>query len=204
MMTKNHILASVFFFCTLSVNAQSKWEEGTHYKVVAQEKSTKPMVKEVFSYWCPACFRFESVAMQLGKALPDNVNFLKAHINFLGSASKEAQNHATLAMLAAKAMKDSAKFNQALFEAIHVKRSNIEDLDDIANVYGSAGGDAEKLRKLSNSFGIKSQFAKNSKATAGIRSVPTFIVNEKYQAIFTRDMTPDTYVNLILWLLKQE
>jgi thiol:disulfide interchange protein DsbA len=55
-----------------------------------------------------------------------------------------------------------------------------------------------------SSFGIRSQVAKNDKIARGVRSVPTIIINEKYQAIFTRDMTPDQSVELISWLVKQK
>ncbi|MFT7418005.1 MAG: thiol:disulfide interchange protein DsbA, partial [Glaciecola sp.] len=36
-----------------------------------------------------------------------------------------------------------------------------------------------------------------------LTGVPNFIVNGKYQATFSRDMTPDDIVNLIVWLTKQ-
>ena len=70
-------------------------------------------------------------------------------------------------------------------------------------MYAATGSDALKLEKMMSSFGIRSQVAKNDKIARGVRSVPTIIINEKYQAIFTRDMTPDQSVELISWLVKQ-
>jgi thiol:disulfide interchange protein DsbA len=132
------------------------------------------------------------------------VPFEKVHVNFNGSTNKATQNAATAAMLAAKTLKVDAKFNNALFAAIHQERKKLSSEADIIAVYADAGGDATKLEKMMSSFGIRSQVAKNDKFARGIRSVPTIIINEKYQAIFTRDMTPDQYVELISWLVKQK
>jgi thiol:disulfide interchange protein DsbA len=203
-MNKIFPVMAILLLLPLSAQSQDIWQENRHYKVVAKERSVKPQVKEVFSFWCPACYRFENVAAQIKKTLPKDVPFIKAHVNFSGSASKEAQNDATVAMLSARAMKDSERFNKALFDSIHQERNKIEDLADIKKVYVKAGGDGDKFEKLSKSFGIKGQITKNNKATLGVKSVPTIIVNEKYQAIFGRNMTPDQFVKLVAWLLKQE
>jgi protein dithiol oxidoreductase (disulfide-forming) len=191
-------------FVSLNVLAQTPWVEGTHYKVMAESASNQAQVKEVFSFWCPHCYKFESIATQVKQSLPDDVSFKKVHVNFLGSASTEAQNDATKALLAARAMDDEVRFNRALFDAIHKDRKAISGMDDILAVYSTAGGDSGKMQKLSESFGIKGQITKNDNEAKGVRTVPTFIVNEKYQAIFTREMTPDQFVELIVWLSSQK
>ena len=183
--------------------AQTVWEEDKHYKVISTKISDSKRVREVFSFWCPHCFTFEPVVEQLKKSLTSDVTFTKAHVNFLGGASREAQDDATRAMLAAKALKQDQLFNAAMFNAVQKERRKINGMDDILQVYAEAGGDAEKLKKMTSSFGIRAQFQKNNQLTRGVTSVPTFIVNNKYQAQFTRDMTPDSFVQLILWLLEQ-
>lgn len=195
------VLSLFFAFAAL---AQTPWVEGTHYKVLAEGASNTAQVKEVFSFWCPHCYKFESIATQVKQSLPDNVNFKKVHVNFLGSATREAQNDATRALLAARAMDDEVRFNRALFDAIHKDRKAISGMDDILAVYSAAGGDSGKMQKLSESFGIKGQITKNDNEAKGVRTVPAFIVNEKYQAIFTREMTPDQFVELIVWLSSQK
>ena len=45
--------------------AQAQWEEGTHYRVVSEKASNDKRVTEVFSYWCPACYNFESIMKEL-------------------------------------------------------------------------------------------------------------------------------------------
>jgi thiol:disulfide interchange protein DsbA len=194
----------ITFLISLSASAQSKWQEDTHYKVISEQASAKPKVQEVFSFWCPACNAFESIVPQIKRALPADIPFQKVHVNFNGSTSKDTQNDATALMLAAKALKTDVLFNKALFNAIHQKRTKITNKADILAVYESTGADKEPLEKMMTSFGIRSQVAKNDKIAKGVRSVPTIIINEKYQAIFTRDMTPEQSVELISWLVKQK
>jgi thiol:disulfide interchange protein DsbA len=184
--------------------AQTKWQENTHYKIVAEKASSKPKVQEVFSYWCPACNAFELLVPQIKSALPANVRFEKVHVNFNGSASKDTQDNATAVMLAATALKTDAQFNKALFNAIHKQRIKITRKDDIFKVYAETGADLTKLEKMMASFGIRSQVAKNDKTARAVKSVPTLIINDKFQAIFSRDMTPEQYLELINWLLKQK
>lgn len=184
--------------------AQVKWQENTHYKIIAEHASARPKVQEVFSFWCPACNAFETIVPQIKKALPTDIPFEKIHVNFNGSTTKQTQNEATAVMLAAKALKTDEQFNKALFNTIHQLRNPISSKSDILSVYAKTGGDVGKLEKMMTSFGIRSQVAKNDKIARGVRSVPTIIINEKYQAIFTRDMTPDQSVELISWLVKQK
>jgi thiol:disulfide interchange protein DsbA len=198
----------VFLFLTSlsSFNslAQTKWQENTHYKVIATQASAKPKVQEIFSYWCPACNAFETLVPQIKRALPADVPFEKTHVNFNCSTSKYTQDVATAVMLAAKALKTDVKFNKALFNAIHQKRTKIANKADVLAVYAGTGSDTSTLEKMMTSFGIRSQIAKNDKIARSVRSVPTIIVNEKYQAIFTRDMTADQSIELISWLVNQK
>lgn len=196
-------MLAALFLAPMFATAQSAWEEGTHYEVIADKKSETKKVREVFSFWCPHCFSFEPIVDQLKKSLTSDISFIKAHVNFMGSASLEAQDAATLGMLAAKAMKQDHIFNAALFSAIHRERKSINGMDDVVAIFSAAGGDATKLKQLSASFGIKGQVRKNNQLTRGVSSVPAFIINDKYQAQFTRDMTPDSFVQLILWLTEQ-
>lgn len=192
------------FLIAFYSHAQSKWQEDTHYKVIAEKASASAKVVEVFSYWCPACNAFESIVPQVKRALPVDIPFEKVHVNFNGATSKDTQNDATAAMLAAKALKMDTQFNKAMFNTIHQQRKKIASKGDVIDVFAKAGGDTKKLEKMMKSFGLRSQIAKNDKIAKTVRSVPTVIVNDKYQAIFTRSMTPEEYVELVIWLTKQK
>lgn len=195
--------AAILMFTPLLTNAQTAWEEGTHYQVLDKEKSSSKQIREVFSFWCPHCFTFEPVVEQLKKSLPGDVAFHKVHVNFLGGATRDAQDAATMGMIAAKQMKQDGIYNAAMFNAIQRDRKQINGLNDILPIFAAAGGDAEKLKKMASGFSIKGQLNKNNQLTRGVKSVPSFIVNNKYQAQFTRDMTPDSFVELLLWLVEQ-
>ncbi|MFA3793074.1 thiol:disulfide interchange protein DsbA/DsbL [Aliiglaciecola sp. SL4] len=201
-LTRNFLIAFVCAVPALAM-AQSKWEEGEHYTVIKDIPSQTKQVREVFSFWCPHCFTFESIAKELKAKLPSDVTFTKAHVNFMGGAEQDTQNAATKAMLAARKLGEADKFNTALFTAIHKERKSIASMDDILQVYSEAGGDSVKLKKLANSYGIRGAVRKNDKLTKGVHSVPTFIVNDKYKAIFGAKMTPDEFVELIIWLTNQ-
>ena len=184
--------------------AQGQWQEGTHYKVLSAKASSDKRVTEVFSYWCPACYNFESIMKELKTKLPSDVKLLKANVNFLPAATTQAQDDATLAMLAAKAMKADELFNDALFNAIHRDRKTINGMSDILAIFAAAGGDSAKMEKLTKSFGIKGQVGRNNQMTRGVTSVPYITVNNKYQPIFGRNMTPDQYIALVTWLTEQK
>lgn len=200
-MNKLMRFGSILCALILSVtsHAQSTWEEGKHYTVISDKASSSPVVREVFSYWCPHCFTFEPIVAQMKGQLPEGVSFIKAH----SDGGLPARQAATLGMLAARAMKDEARYTEALFNAIHKDRKQPKDLTEVAAIYAAAGGDADRMVKMASSFGIKGQLAKNGALTRGLNSVPAFIVNDKYQAQFTRDMTPDSFVELIIWLSSQ-
>lgn len=198
------IAVLMMFGFVAAASAQSTWQEGEHYEVIGDKVSQTKQVREVFSFWCPSCFNFEAVAKQIKSSLAKDTKFIKAHVNFMGSSSAQAQNDATLGMLAARAMKQEDLYNGALFNAIHKDRKNITGLDDMLAVFAAAGGDSKKLKKLASSFGIKTQIAKNNKLTRGVSSVPSFIVNDKYKAKFSRNMSPDQFVELIMWLTIQK
>lgn len=205
MLRKISLVTLLTALCLLvgTTQAQVKWQEGTHYKVVKKEADKSKGVVEVFSYWCPACFQAESIVAQIQKDLPQGTKFTKSHVDFMGATSKDVQSAATVAMLIAKASKKEAQFNKALFESIHVNRQGPNSEAEVKALAVSVGIDAAKYDKLAKSFGLKNRIKANDKLNTGIRRVPTFIINDKFQPIFTRDMTADDIVELVVWLSQQ-
>jgi len=198
-------------FCALMVPlqacAQIKWVEGTHYDVISETATAKPEVKEFFSFWCPACYRFEPLVAEIKKGLDADVKFTKVHVNFMRFTGPEVQDDATRGMAIARLLKEEDQLNQAIFNAIHQQRMTIAGIDDVRSVFLANGVEAAKFDKLAKSFGINSMVQKNNKEIEDYREhlsgVPNFIVNGKYQAKFTRDMTSDDIVELIKWLATQ-
>ncbi|MBE1301055.1 MAG: thioredoxin domain-containing protein [Alteromonadaceae bacterium] len=194
-------------FSTQACSQAVYWQEGKHYTVIAQKASDKPEVMEFFSYWCPACYNFEPIVEQIKKKLPDNVAFKKVHVNFMGFASKEVQDEVTKTMVAGRTLGLEAEVTAGIFNQIHVLRKPVTGYNDLKDIFVANGVDGEKFDKAVKGFAVNSQFKANNKLIDQYRShlsgVPNFIVNGKYQAKFTRDMTGDDIVDLIVWLSTQ-
>lgn len=192
----------------LTACAQEKWREGTHYNVIAEQATDKKEVLEFFSFWCPHCFSFEPLVKSIKTKLADDVEFKKVHVNFMGFTSQEIQDHATRAMMVAKALKKGDELNQAIFRYIHVSRSSITSLKDLKNIFVVNGVEPDEFDKMASSFGVNSMLKMNNKAIQDYRkhvsSVPNFIVNGKYQATFTRDMNQDDMIDLIVFLSQKK
>lgn len=191
----------------ISANAADQWKEGEHYTVISDKATAKPEVKEFFSFWCPACYRFEPLVKNIKKGLGEDVKFTKVHVNFMQFAGPDVQDAATKAMIIARSMKQEDALNEAIFKFIHQQRSTVTGLKDLRSVFVINGVDPEAFDKMAKGFSTKSLVNKNNKEIAKFREhlngVPNFIVNGKYQAKFTRSMTQDDIVNLVVWLSKQ-
>lgn len=184
------------------------WEEGKHYKVISEQATDKPEILEFFSYWCPHCYNFEPLVAQIKQKMSDDVTFKKVHVNFMRFTSADVQDEATKALMIARVLDKEEEMNQAIFRNIHVQRAPVTGLNDLTNLFIVNGIDAEKVEKAAKSFSINSQLKKNNQLVKEYRrhlsGVPNFIVNGKYQAQFTKDMTSDDIVDLIVWLSEQK
>ncbi|MFC3094336.1 thiol:disulfide interchange protein DsbA/DsbL [Alteromonas sediminis] len=195
------------FLLPLQAFAVEQWEEGKHYTVLDKPATEKPEIREYFSFWCPACFGVEPLIAQIKEKMPEDVSFNKVHVNFMRFTTPEIQDAATRAMVIARAVKQEDKLNAAIFNAIHRQRTSITGLDDLRSIFIANGVDAAEFDKLAASFGVNSMLKKNNMQINDYRNyingVPNFIVNGKYQAQFTRNMTTDDIINLLVWLSQQ-
>jgi thiol:disulfide interchange protein DsbA len=204
------IISLVFVSLILSFNAmaQELWKEGVHYNIIAKEATEKKEVVEFFSFWCPHCYNFEPIVSQLKKDIPSDVEFKKVHVNFMRSASASVQDDATRAMLVGRTLKKEAEVVSAIFNHIHVQRKPITGLDDMKNMLVTSGIDAAKFEKQAKGFGLNSLLNRNNglikKHQRHLTGVPNFIVNGKYQAVFTSGMKPDDMISLLVWLSDQK
>jgi thiol:disulfide interchange protein DsbA len=191
-------------FISAQASAQIRFVENEHYKVISDEATAKPEVKEFFSFWCPHCFNFEPLVAEMKKNLDPSVKFDKVHVNFMGFAGQDLQDDVTKAMMIGRALDKSEQVNLAIFNFIHRQRGKITNANDVRTILVDNGIDAAQFDKMNKSFAVNSMLKKNNKAIEQFRrhvsGVPNFIVNGKFQAQFTRDMTPDDMVDLIVFL----
>lgn len=207
-MKKWLLLSSLLLWLPLQACADdAKWKEGVHYKLLDKPASSSPEIVEFFSFWCPHCFSFEPLVAKIKEKMDPKVAFNKVQVNFMGYVGPDVQDDATRAMLIGRAMKQEDKVNDAVFRYIHQQRGTVTGLSDLRNVVVVNDIDGEAFDKMAASFGVNSMLKKNNQKIddyrSDVRAVPTFIVNGRYQAVFTRDMTQEDIVDLIVWLSTQ-
>lgn len=193
----------------LAANAE-RYEEGKHYEIVTQEVSSKPEVREYFSFYCPHCYSYEPLMKDLKKSLPDGVSFEKNHVDFMRGASSKVQTMLTKAMILGDQLERGDELNNEIFKYIHRQRAVFTSEKDIRNLFVLNGVDGEKFDKLMKSFSLNSKVKQLKKhqdklARSGkLSSVPTVVVNGKYK-VLTKNLDKSDqqgdYIKLVNYLL---
>lgn len=189
---KHFFLLVSFLILTFSSLTQAQdLKEGVHYEVISNQSTTssKPEIKEFFSFYCPHCFTFEPLADRLKEGQKEgNYKFVKSHVDFLRAAGPDIQFMLTKAQAMADMLQVPA-VSKAIFNLIHNKRGVFTKEQDIKALFVANGVDGEKFDKTFNSFPVvaaankmKQDQEKYSKMRA-LTGVPTFIVNGKYKLI---------------------
>jgi thiol:disulfide interchange protein DsbA len=203
----------ILLVCAMIMQPVSAWaaqyQEGEHYTVVSERATSKPELREYFSYYCPACRSFESYLSDFKKALPTGASFEKTHVDFMGHTSAEVQFMLGKALVVAEKTGVAKTFSPAMFNYLQTQRATISTEKDIKNVFVLNGGDGDKFDKAFNNFSIVSQAKRNKKVqdklnkARHLKSVPTFVVNGKYlinsQSLDQKNFIAD-YQNLIGYL----
>ncbi|MCZ4293618.1 thiol:disulfide interchange protein DsbA/DsbL [Vibrio sinaloensis] len=193
----------LFFFTTLifslAVNA-AQFEQGTHYKVLEEPKSSTPKVTEFFSFYCPHCYNFEPVINQLKASLPEDTKLEKVHVAFMGNdmAVPMAKSYATMVALDAE-----ETMVPAMFKQIHELKAPPKDEQALRQVFVDNGIAGEKFDSAYNSFvvnsmqrGFDKQFNKST-----LTGVPGVVVNNKYLVKTEQIGSFEEYSQLVNYLL---
>lgn len=162
-------------------------QEGVHYERTAvgayAPKAGKIEVVEVFGYTCGHCARFESLLHPWSQQLPADVAFTPVPAAFGGFWDPWAR-----AYLAARQLGVDKASHQAVFDAIHVKRSlpasgiTPAALGQFYQAYGvtpAAFEAALRSEKTQQELARARQFAMD----AEVAGTPTLIVNGKYRVL---------------------
>ncbi|WP_126444969.1 thiol:disulfide interchange protein DsbA/DsbL [Sulfuricystis multivorans] len=138
-------------------------------------------VLEFFSYGCPHCREMHPHVMNWAARLPGNVAFRRVPVSF-GRAA-----WANLAKLYYTLESEGllASLDQAVFDAIHVRRVNLFVDSAIFDWIGAQGIDKEKFRTFFTSFAIGTRLARAEAFTASykIDAVPRLVVDGRYQVL---------------------
>jgi len=163
------------------VVAQQAFIDGVDYQRIDPAVKTsdpgKVVVTEVFWYGCPHCFRFEPYVEKWTETLPESVVFEQ-----MPSALNPRWTEHARAFYAMKLMGAQEQLHGKFFNAIHLKRQKLNNLDSIAKFVAEQGFDEQLFRQYYVSFAADSQIRKNNKIEQhyGHRGVPAVIVNGKY------------------------
>ena len=174
-----------------------QYEAGKQFFLVEPPQPTttgdKIEVLEVFSYACPACNSFQTIANKIKSELPPN-----AQMAYLPAAFRPDEDWPVFqrAFYAAQALGLLEKTHDAMFDAVwkegslkitdpvtHKVVQPMPTIEDVAKFYAKYGVKADEFVGTANSFAVN---AKMKRADAqvkalGVDSTPTIVVNGKYR-----------------------
>ena len=221
-MRRAGIVAGLLGLMAGSAWADTAWKEGEQYFRLQPAQPTsvaagKIEVVEVFSYACPACNMFNPTIIKLRAALPPKVQwrFVPASWHI-----EEDWKVFQRAYFAADSLGIAESTHDKVFDAIwktgelaiidpatHQIKDPLPSLADVAKWY-------ERVAKLkpgafldaAHSFSVDAHMRE---ADAQIRAyevdgTPSVIVNGKYRVTPSSAGTPEQFIALVQWLVKQE
>ena len=204
----NRTLGSAFWALALCVLAGTAWSadgafnfrEGRQYAVlpVAQPTQVAPgkvEVTEIFSYGCPACYKFQPTMQQLEKALPANAQLVFVHAAWNKSESWPMFQRA---FITAQVLGIAQKSHQAMFDAIWGNNGPLATIDprtgglkrpqptieDVARFHASRHDcTEEQFLAASKSFAVDTRMRQFDKLIKGymVPSTPCLVVGGRYR-----------------------
>ena len=157
-------------------------EPGKQYQLVKTQQAAgvagKIEVTEFFAYTCPHCFHLEPTIAAWTKKLPDGVIFQRMPIALTASSLPLVRTFFTL-----QAMGMLDQMHMRVFEAVHDKKIPLVQEKVLFDWITSQGIDSNLFSETYKSFGTEAH-VRRGRALAdafGINSVPTLVVNGKYQ-----------------------
>ena len=157
------------------------FQAGTHYFPIVPAQPVpgdgKIEVIEAFSFACGACAAFEPHVAKWLKTKPADVRFDLLPAQYNTTWEMFARGY-----YAAAALGLDKKGHQAVFDAVHVKRS-VKTLDDLAKVYAQFGRSEADFLAAAKSFSVDAKLkrAKTVFPRYHIDGTPNVIVAGKYR-----------------------
>src|SRR5579872_2985371 len=219
-------LTSLVFTLLVALRASAQpptqWVEGKNYFTIQPAQPTnvapgKIEVTEVFSYACPACNQFYTVADRLKSSLPAN-----AEMDFVPASYNPAEDWPMFqrAYYTAQSLGVAQQTHDAMFNAVwnsgelavvdqrtkQLKRP-LPSIEDAAEFYRRTAGVAtDKFLATAKSFAVE---VKINRANALVRAygadvTPTLIVNGKYRLTVQSAGGYDQTIALVKYLVARE
>jgi thiol:disulfide interchange protein DsbA len=188
-----------------SAIAQMAFVEGSDYQLITPAvKTTQPdkvVVTEIFWYGCPHCFRFEPYVEKWSAKLPDGVVFEQVPSSLNPRWTEHARAYYSFQL-----MGQLEQTHRAFFDAIHLKRERLNNLDTIAGFVAERGLDEKAFREYYSSFPVETQIRKNLQREKryGHNGVPAVIVNGKYLVSASLAGSNERMIQIMNFLVAQE
>jgi thiol:disulfide interchange protein DsbA len=164
------------------LNAQSKFEEGTHYQRLPGSQPTssetgKVEVAEIFMFGCPGCFGFEPHLQRWLGTKPDYVSFVRIPAPWNAVAMLHAR-----AFYTAEALGKTEEIDGAFFEEFHVKGNHLDSEAKLAEFFARFGVDGTTFKNTFHSFAVDAKLKRAEDLVRRYRvpSTPSVVVNGKY------------------------
>ena len=140
-------------------------------------ESGKVEVLEFFWFGCPHCFAFEPSINEWAEDKPDYVNFVREAPPLNSSWLAHSQ-----AFYASQMLGVTDQMFEPFFNAIHLERKPLRDPESISEYVGTLGIDSAEFLNTMKSREVMLRIERSMELAidAGIRGVPTILVNGKY------------------------
>jgi len=176
-MIKNLAVAALLL---ISGTAFSAVELGKDYKLLnpPQPVSSKKIeIMEFFFYECSHCFDLHPLLAKWEKDMPKDVE-----LTFVPTMFRDSTEPLARTFYALESMGQIKQLDDVIYQAIHVNRVKLYDLNTIADFVAKNGVDREKFSAAYNSFSVGSKItrAKQMIRSYKIEGTPTLVVNGKY------------------------
>lgn len=217
------VLALALLGGTAQAADAPKWVEGRHYALVqpAQQSQAAPgkvEVTEVFSYGCPACFKFQVAIDKIKASLPANAQLVLVPASWNTGESWPLFQRA---YLTAQQLGIAEKNHAAMFTAIWGSGGELAILDldsqrlkpkqptieDVARFYARRGGVTEaQFLQVAKSFSTDTRMRQSDALVKGYAtpSTPTLVVAGKYRLDLSMLSGNDEIIALIQYLVQKE
>lgn len=135
-------------------------------------------VIEFFWYGCPHCDRFRPHIERWKQSRPDDVDF--RHMPAV--LSPRWETHAK-AFFAASIMDVLDVFHEAMFDALHRERRELDTATEIGEFVETLGIDGEKFVATMQSFAVDTRIrrARSLQRAYGVTGTPTVVIDGRYR-----------------------